>query len=193
MNDRKNKKLIWVNCIKKITCTMNGAAAEIERTNIMTGESIPFVVVIRFIHGEGYVCYDGQQNRIETYASLPETIYSDFFEEFRMLEKILRAQMQHSTLPGSIFDRIELKNTQVDNKNGIISGVTLFQYEDMDCAAVLIRDHSEEIPKENCSIFINDQLSEEYEALYKAIDSEYYPILAELSNQMERQEERVQQ
>lgn len=127
----------------------------------------------------------------ENYRGLPESVRSEFFPVFLTLEKTLRASQAYCG--DSILNHIESGRITLENSDGIFSAVNVFNYEGEEYAAAVIWNLEEEIPDFTYAVFRGDELIEEYKALNYAIDSYYYPVLAELENELHNGQSEMKQ
>ncbi len=119
----------------------------------------------------------------ETYPSLQDTIYSFFSDIFRLLYKNI---MACNVIYGeSILQDITSSKDFVKLADGHYRGSNIFSWKGEKYIACIEYDLTKEIPEYYYSVSDIDLTENEgYNALYQAVDSEYYPILADLDNDL---------
>ena len=126
---------------------------------------------------------DGK-TELECYSCLQEGVYSRFAGIFLTLQKTINTcnkvyseNILHEITSSKEFTDLGEKYT----------GSNIFTYRGREMIACVEYDFSDEIPAYTYTVSdteLNDL--EGYEALYQAVDSEYYPVLADLDNDMQK-------
>ncbi|MBQ6366704.1 MAG: hypothetical protein IJI61_09930 [Oscillospiraceae bacterium] len=138
---------------------------------------------------------DASGTLLEQYPSLERSVHSRYFPVFLALQKNMN--ICNTLLGGTILEEItgSISFSAVGER---YTASNLFQYRGKEYIACAEKDYSAEIP----SFFytVSDtrlQDTEGYEALYHALDSEFYPVLADLDRELDayiegKQREEVQ-
>lgn len=168
--------------IKTISCDRESAAARACRFSFYDNVTEDFIVSIDPIEFS-YAVRTTEGKLLENYRGLQESVRSEFFPVFLTLEKTLRAAMNYNG--DSIFHHMESSRIILDRRDGISSAVNVFRCEGEEYAAAVIWNMQEEIPDFTYAVFKGEELIEEYKALYRAIDSYYYPVFAELDSELD--------
>lgn len=127
-----------------------------------------------------------EDRKIETenYTCLEESVYSRFSGVFIALQKAINACNMIYT--ENILQEVESSKEFHDLGNKYTAS-NIFHYHGKEMIACAEYDFSSEIPSFMYTVSdtkLNDL--EGYEALYLAVDSEYYPVLADLDNDLQK-------
>lgn len=174
--------------IKSISSDAGSAAARACRFSFTDSQTEDFTVTVN-PSAFSYAVRAASGEPVEEYRALSESVRSEFFPVFLALEKTLR--ITQSYCGESIFNHIESSEVTVKESEGVTSAVNVFRCDGAEYAAAVIWNLQEEIPDYTYAVFKGEELIEEYKALYQAIDSYYYPILAELDEKMDNAECRM--
>ena len=130
-----------------------------------------------------FFVYDMDGKVKEAYPSLQDTIYSIFGDIFRLLYRNLTAC---NVIYGrGILQDITSSKDFVKLADGHYRGSNIFSWKGEKNIACIEYDLTKEIPDYYYSVSDIDLTENEgYNALYQAVDSEYYPILADLDNDL---------
>ena len=136
--------------------------------------------------GNWSVCEKGRKDPVEQYKCLQETVYSRFAEIFLTLQRTMNTCSK--AFSAGILQEITGKK-QLSTQGDRLTCSNLFTYRGEEMIACAERNYSSEIPEYTYSVSGTDLSDmETYSALYQAVDSEFYPILADLDNDLENME-----
>ena len=167
--------------IKTISCDANAAVARVCRFSFESSVKEDFFVIVNPVEFSYAVkTMDGEP--VENFRMLSESVRSEFFPVFLTLEKTWRSLQSYCG--DSILNRIESSEVTVMTRDGVSSAVNIFRCDGEEYAAAVIWNLQEEIPDYTFSVFKGNELIEEYKALYQAIDSRFYPVLAEMDEKL---------
>lgn len=176
--------------INSILSNRDSASADVCRFSFADSNTEDFIIAVNPAEFSYSVrAADGKV--LEEYRRLEDSVRSEFFPVFLTLEKTLNAARNYSG--DYIFNHMKSSGTTLDFKDGILSAVNVFRCEDEEYSAAAIWNLQEEIPDFTYAVFKGDELIEEYKSLYRAIDSYYYPVFAELYNELYREENRIKE
>ena len=122
---------------------------------------------------------DGK-TELECYSSLNESIYSRFSGIFLVLQRTVDAS--NKIYSENILNEIT-SSKEFTNLGDKYTASNIFSYHGREMIACAEYDFSAEVPSYMYTVSdmeLNDL--EGYEALYQAVNSEYYPVLADLDN-----------
>ena len=130
---------------------------------------------------------DGK-TELECYSSLQKSIYSRFSGIFLVLQRTVDAS--NKIYSENILHEITSSKEFTDLGDKYTAS-NIFTYRGREMIACAEYDFSDEIPAYTYTVSdteLNDL--EGYEALYQAVGSEFYPILADLDNYMQKRIQR---
>ena len=134
---------------------------------------------------QNYFVFDSDGKVRESYTSLQDSVYSVFGEIFHLLFKSVTAC--NVIYGGGILRDISASKDFVKLAEGQYRGSNVFSWKGEQYIACIEYDLTKEIPEYYYSVS-NIELDENegYSALYQAADSEFYPILADLDNDLNK-------
>ena len=132
-----------------------------------------------------FVVYDMDGKTREAYPSLQDTVYSIFRDIFRLLYRNVTAC--NVIYGNGILQDITGSKDFVKLGDGKYRGSNIFSWKGEQYIACIEYDLTKKIPEFYYSVS-NIELTENegYNALYQAVDSEFYPILADLDNDLNK-------
>ena len=164
--------------LRVLTAKFDYAAAEVsDSNNLYRVEYNPY-------QENFFLVYDEAGSVIESYLRLEDCVYSRFSGIFLSLQKAMNAcNMVYGT---DILSEITSSKTfAVENGRRIVCN--RFTYRGKQYLARAVQDESSEITTYEYSVSDSSRLKEEnYQALYQAINSVFYPVLADLSHDFEK-------
>ena len=130
-----------------------------------------------------FFVYDTDGNEREAYIALQHTVHSWFADIFRLLYRNARAC--NVIYGGGILQDITGSKDYIKLSDGKYRGSNIFEWKGERYIACVEYDLTKEIPEYYYSVSdINLNENEGYDALYLAVDSEFYPVLADLDNDL---------
>ncbi len=121
----------------------------------------------------------------ENYTCLEESIYSRFSGVFIALQKAINAC--NMIYAENILQEVENSSKEFHDFGNKYTASNIFRYHGKEMIACAEYDFSSEVPSYMYTVSdteLNDL--EGYQALYQAVDSEYYPVLADLDNDLQK-------
>ena len=133
-----------------------------------------------------YLVTDESGCRIESYSRLEDCIYSRFSGIFLALQRGMNAcNMIYGT---NILSEIT-SSKEIAEQEGCLTAVNRFTHHRKQYLARVKRDRNAEIPVSLYTVIGPGTKQEEYTALYQAVKSEFYPVLADLDHDLDRYSE----
>ncbi len=120
---------------------------------------------------------------LESYPLLDTTVRSRFAPVFIAVQKGINTcnEFYGKNLLEEITSSVECSEV-----NGRYTASNVFSYEGREYIACIEKDFSKSIPSYTYTVSGTDlEDLEGYQALYQAVDSEFYPVLADLNRQLE--------
>ena len=130
-----------------------------------------------------YLVTDDSGCRIESYARLEDCIYSRFSGIFLALQRGMNAcNMIYGT---NILSEIT-SSKEISVQENCITAVNRFTHHRRQYVAQVKRDCTADISASLYTVIGPGRQQEEYTALYQAVKSEFYPVLADLDHDLDR-------
>lgn len=121
---------------------------------------------------------------LETYDELEYAVHSRFAEIFIALRKAISSC--NRLFGATILQKITSSVT-FEEEDRKYTAVNCFQYLGGEYIATVVKDYSYEIPVYTYTVSEDDlQDLEAYPELFHAIDSDFYPVLADLDQRLEK-------
>ena len=129
-----------------------------------------------------FIVYDEGGAVLESYLRLEDCVYSRFSGIFLALQKAMNAcNLVYGTNILSEITSIK----EISAEGGRITASNRFTYRGKQYAARAELDSSQEIPSSLYTVSDSTgQHSETYQALYQAVNSTFYPVLADLDHDL---------
>ena len=132
---------------------------------------------------KAFAVSDSAGSVTEEYAWLGACVHSRFADVFITLQKSINTC--NVFFGANILEEIT-GSVECTEVNGRYTASNVFTYEGKEYIACVEKDFSREIPSYTYTVSGKDLRDlEGYQALYQAIDSEFYPILADLDKALE--------
>lgn len=164
--------------LRVLTAKFDYAAAEVsDSRNIYRVEYNPY-------QENFYLVYDEAGAVIESYLRLEDCVYSRFSGIFLSLQKAMNAC--NMVYGSDILSEITSSKSFTEENSRRIA-CNRFTYHGRQVLARAVQDYSTEIPSFEYTVSDGNQQKEEtYQALYQAVNSVFYPVLADLSHDLEK-------
>ena len=164
--------------LRVLTAKFDYAAAEVsDSQNIYRVEYNPYAENF-------FIVYDEAGIVLESYLRLEDCVYSRFSGIFLALQKAMNAcNLVYGT---NILSEIT-SSKEFSSKDGKIIASNRFTFRGKQYIARAERDFSPEIPISLYTISDSTrQHRESFQALYQAVNSTFYPVLADLDHDLEK-------
>lgn len=123
----------------------------------------------------------------EEYRFLEESVYSPYADVFILLQRELNVLYD---LRWNIREQIQEENKSFERKGAVLLALNSFTLRGNEAyTASVCYDFSAEIPQ--FTYLLQDRsgtVLEAYEALYRTVDSIYYPVFADLDNYIQKKQ-----
>lgn len=124
----------------------------------------------------------------EEYKSLQESVYSRYGDVFLLLQREVNVLNRYHR---NVLREIRKEEKSFERDGNVLRAVSCFTLPGGEkYIASVCHDYTEEIPQ--YTLLLQDgsgHVLEAYEALYRAEDSFFYPVFADLENTLEKQSE----
>ncbi len=164
--------------INKMSITDHSAAA------LVSDGIKEFVVATDVYQYTQFYVTERDGKMLESYPRLDATVHSRFAPVFIALQKGM--DTCNEIYGKGILDEITSCINLYDEMNDRYSASNIFTYEGKHYVAGIEKDYSGAVPSFTYTVSeTNLENPEGYQALHQAIDSEFYPVLADLDQQLE--------